>query len=228
MEEDGENQLLHRTIHGTRGEVTIGTDTITKIFHNPENPSNQAQIRRIEKCLEYQENNDGQPPPGFPKVIRLVKDDAGKVVGYEQERIKGPNLRDYIRAYGKLSLEEAEELFLTLVELQKIFGQPHGDLGEEAVITCQNILVLREEGENGPRLKFYFIDYGGAADYEGRTPEEIKELIESERSMLLKALFFPRINSTSPYVVGDNNALLEVFNRLKEKITFSFQDKPTT
>jgi len=199
---------------GTRGKVIIGERTITKEFFRPEDPSNQAQIKIIRKCLEYQEKHNGHPPKGFPKVIRLLTNDNGQIVGYEQEGIMAPNLRDYLNQRGKLSPEQAEELFITLVELQKVFGQPHGDLGEGGFITCQNILV--EEGESG--LKFYFIDYGGTADYEGRNQKEAEELIKSERSMLLQALFIPSSYSgKSKYVDADRETLLESHQKLEEK-----------
>jgi len=200
---------------GTRGKVTFTErETVIKEFFHPEDPSNQAQIGIMEKCLEYQESHDGHPPKGFPKVIGLLTNDDGQIVGYEQERIMAPNLRDYLNQRGKLSQEQAEELFITLVELQEVFGQPHGDLGEGGFITCQNILV--EEYKFG--LKFYFIDYGGTADYKGRSQEETEELMKSERSMLLQALFIPnRYSGESRYVDTDRETLLESCRKLEEK-----------
>lgn len=194
-------------------QIIFREGTITKIFVDPKSPGNQNQIEIILKCLKYQERY-GCPPPGFPRVMGLVTDEAGEIIGYEQERILGQNLRDYIKANGKLSPTQAERLFKTLVGLQETFGQPHGDLGEGSFVTCVNILVVKDErGEPD----FYFIDYGGTPDYAVRSKQEAEELIRSERRMLLSAFFLPRTNGESPYVEGDRDSLLEMYRRLTEE-----------
>jgi len=220
MSEQGETippQEVPEVIETSRSFVTLDQEkgTVRKIFKFPEDPGHQPQIEILKKILEIQ-GKEG-PVPGFPPVLKIVEE-SGKVVGYEQKLIEGKSLREFLNERKKLlSVGEAEKLFLTLARLEDLTGHPHGDLGEGSHIYDPNLLVTEDQFG---QPEFYFIDYGGTADYNipntsvGAT---LKDAIDSERSMLLSALFIGTVGqkpNQSTYVEGPNEERLNKYKEL--------------
>lgn len=221
MAEQAENLPPIETSGGRRGKVTLDHEKgiVIKEFLNPDDPSNLPQIEVCRKILALQEKQG--PVPGFPKVIEVVEEE-GKVTKYVQELIEGDSLSDFLKKRGRLlSIAEAEKLFLTLVKLQEITGQPHGDIAESGALTWQNLMVT--EGDNN-QLNFYFIDYAGTADFNIPDPEAgvfLKDYIDSERRMILTALFienpYSRNHNSSNYVEGSREDRLEAFRKFQKE-----------
>ncbi len=214
-------------VFGTRKRVRRDPESpgqLIKEFRNPEAEANQAQLKFIQECLDYQAKHEGEPPRGLPRIYGLITDAQGRITGYREEEIKGPTLWEYIKSKGKtreeqkLSIEEAKKLFLTLVNIHNELGQAHGDFLDAGVISSGHIKVIKKGGEP----QFYFLDYGGTNDYRAENEERQRETIESERRMLLKNLFLPSVHPAhhSAYVDGEPRKLLAVYHELEKFVPY--------